>query len=79
MKLGFCLCVSVSVSVCLRVSPCVSVSLGSSDNPTWAKFLVSRTDDAILSVLCCVLCVSLFRVVYVVGVQCVGVGVCVSR
>ena len=38
------------------------------------QILVSRTGDATLRVLCCVLCV-----VCVVGVQCVGVGVGVSH
>ena len=37
-------------------------------------FLVGRTDDATLRVLCCVLCVCSMCVVCVVGVQCVGVG-----
>ena len=36
---------------------------------------VSRTDDATLLVLCCVLYVCSLCVVCIVGVQCVGVGV----
>ena len=40
------------------------------------QILVSRTDDATLRVLCCVLCVCSLCVVCVVGVQCVGVGWC---
>ena len=43
------------------------------------QILVSRTDDATLRVLCCVLCVRSLCVVCVVGVQCVGAGVGVSR
>ena len=43
------------------------------------QILVSRTDDATLRVLCCALCVCTLCVLCVVGVQCVGVGVAVSR
>ena len=43
------------------------------------QILLSRTDDATLRVMCCVLCVCSLCVVCVVGVQCVGVGVGVSR
>ena len=48
------------------------------------RILVSRTDDAAFRVLCCAfvrcaLCVCSLCVVCVVGVQCVGVGVGVSR
>ena len=39
------------------------------------QILVSRTGDDTLRVECCVLCVCALCVVFVVGVQCVGVGV----